>query len=623
MGRMQHTGLRWLGVAGLVALLAACGKEPVAPAPPAPTDTSTSAAPPAAATTDATVAAADSAGPAADATAGTLTPEALEQLAAPIALYPDVILGHVLTAATNPQEVLDAGNWLLEHQDLDGAALDDAASKLGMSPSMRALLQFPETVDMMCMKLDWTTQLGQAFTTDQAGVLDAVQRLRAQAKDVGNLASGGQLEVKTETQQGKEVVTVAPADPKVVYVPKYDPVAVYAPAPATIPPPTTVAAPPPGMTTTTTTTTTTGPAGTVSTPATTTTTPAASEPEDKGHSTGTLITTGLLAFGAGILVNEVFDDDDDWDDYYPNYYHGGIYYGSRPYYPPPPYMYRPPYGGGYYPAHGYTRPPNYQHGFNNNTIIINNGGNSYWNDFDKASPRVTQTRAKSPITQARPNRPELAELNRAATDRARAPADRTARNAAVAGAAGAAGAAGVYKGATAAGREQRERMVENSPRATDRPGAASPGARDAPRRPQGEYAGAKNRPASSDRDASRPAQGAVQREAARPRPATGVGDRGREVDDGPARETPRPERIDRPATSERPAAIAERSRDLPQTERPAAPMPRAEVGGHARGSREHATAFDGAGRSAAAERSASQRGRASVGGGANRPARGR
>src|SRR5688572_11568151 len=281
------------------------------------------------------------------ATPGSWTPEALEELLAPIALYPDVVLGHVLTASTNPQEVLDAGNWLIEHQDLSGSQLDDEAAKLNLSPSVRALIQFPEVMDMMCMQMDWTTELGEAFTADQGAVLDAVQRLRAQAQDVGNLESSEQLKVDTETQDGKEVITVEPPSQEVVYVPKYDPAAVYAPPPATIPPPTTVNVS--GAAGTTTTVTTSGTTTTVA-PATTTTT------ESKGHSTGALVTTGLLAFGAGILVNEVFDDDDDWDDYYPNYHHGGMYYGGRPYYPPPPYMYRPPYGPGYSPAHGYNRP---------------------------------------------------------------------------------------------------------------------------------------------------------------------------------------------------------------------------------------------------------------------------
>jgi hypothetical protein len=125
----------------------------------------------------------------------------------------------------------------------------------------------------------------------------------------------------------------------VVYVPTYDPQAVYAPAPA--------AAAAPAATTTTTTTTT----------------------EKSGHSTGTLVTTGLLAFGAGMLVNEIFDDDDDYHGYnYPNYGYGGM-----PYYPP--YPYRPSYGGGYYPSNGYNRPPNYNSGFQNTgNIYVNTGG---------------------------------------------------------------------------------------------------------------------------------------------------------------------------------------------------------------------------------------------------------
>jgi hypothetical protein len=162
-----------------------------------------------------------------------------------------------------------------------------------------------------------------------------------------------------------------------VAVPQYDPVAVYAPPPAT---------PAPATTATTTTTST-------------------------GHSTGTLITTGLLAFGAGILVNELFHDDDDYKVkyYYPNYGYGGM-----PYYPP--YPYRPVYGNGFYPGTGYRPPPGYGGGFyNSGNIIINNpgGGGGYWDRWDKGRagyPRATPYR--SPITAARPNRPELAELNK-------------------------------------------------------------------------------------------------------------------------------------------------------------------------------------------------------------------
>jgi hypothetical protein len=150
-------------------------------------------------------------------------PDALEELLAPIALYPDQLLGQILAAPVNSQEVLDGGNWLLQNQNLKGNELDAAAEKAGFGPAMRALMQFPTVVDMMCQQIDWTRQLGSAFTSDQKGVLDAVQRLRAQAAQVGNLKSTPQQKVETKTENNKVVVEVKPADPTVVYVPQYDP----------------------------------------------------------------------------------------------------------------------------------------------------------------------------------------------------------------------------------------------------------------------------------------------------------------------------------------------------------------------------------------------------------------
>lgn len=507
--------------------------------------------------------------------AGSWTPEAFETLLAPIALYPDVVLGHVLTASTNPQEVLDAGNWLIENQDLTGSQLDDQATELGLSPSVRALVQFPEVMDMMCMKMDWTTELGQAFTADQAGVLDAVQRLRVQAQDVGNLESSPQLKVATESQDGKEIVTVAPPSPEVVYVPKYDPQAVYAPAPATIPPPATInVTAAPG---TTTTVTSSGTTTTVATEATATA-------ETKGHSTGSLITTGLLAFGAGILVAEVFDDDDDWDHYGPNYYYGGMYYGGRPYYPPPPYMYRPPYGNGYYPGHSYNRPPNYQHGFNNNTIIIDNGGNNYWNQYG-TKPGTNRPRAnQSPITAAKPNRTDLASLNRQANERSRSvekPAAKRDVDRPVQGG---------YAGARPENQAARDRMVAKSP-----PAGVAP---DLPARPRTEYKGAQKRPADAKPATSvaRPAEvkrPAPSREQAPQRPAPQV-DRGR---DSPAAKT-----------AQRPAPEAVPS--LPQ--KPVQQVPKAASKVPDR------TAFNaGSAQSGRSDKQASQRGRSSMGGGSS------
>ena len=84
---------------------------------------------------------------------------------------------------------------------------------------------------MMCMEMGWTTELGQAFVADQAGVLDAIQRLRRQAMDVGNLQSSEAMLVETTEQEGKEVVVLKPPKPEVVYVPTYDPQTAYAPVP--------------------------------------------------------------------------------------------------------------------------------------------------------------------------------------------------------------------------------------------------------------------------------------------------------------------------------------------------------------------------------------------------------
>jgi uncharacterized protein DUF3300 len=545
-----------------------------------------------------TSAAAGSGGTAAP--AGSWTPEALEELLAPVALYPDVVLGHVLAASTNPQEVLDAGNWLIDHQDLSGKQVDDEAAKLGLSPSVRALLQFPEALDMMCMQMDWTTELGQAFTADQGAVLDAVQRLRAQAKDVGNLQSSPQLKVETESQDGKEVITVDPPSPDVVYVPKYDPQAVYAPPPATIPPPSTInVASAPG---TATTVTTSGTTTTVATAPTTTTTTT----EEKGHSTGALVTTGLLAFGAGILVNEVFDDDDDWDHYGPNYYGGGMYYGGAPYYPPPPYMYRPPYGNGYYPSHGYNRPANYQRGFNNNTIIVNNGGNDYWKRNGRGQNGISTRPAQSPITSAKPRRSDLDQLNRQTADRGRQSLEVASRDVATRDRP----AQGGYAGARPENKAARDRMVAKAPP----PGVAQ----DLPKRPtqsyggtkgsgykgaqNREYKGAQNRPAGAagGRPGANQASPAT-REAPSSRAAA---DRGRDRSTGAPTGAARPQAATRPA-----AAPAQRP----------APQPR-----EAAPDRADRTAFGGGGgaqSSGRAERQASERGRSSMGGGGGNKAR--
>jgi hypothetical protein len=278
--------------------------------------------------------------PAPAVTQASWAPDALEELLAPIALYPDHLLGQVLAASVNSQEVLDGGNWLLQNENLNGEELDAAAEKAGLGPAMRALVHFPTVIDMMCQEIDWTRQVGSAFSSDQKSVLDAIQRLRAQAAEVGNLKSTPEQTVETRTENDKVIVEVKPADPQVVYVPTYDPQAVYTT---------------PQATTTTTTT-------------------------ESYVSTGTAVATGLFAFGVGVLIGNAMDDDDYC---YPHWGYGAVYVGPRPFYPPA-YVYRPAYGPAFHPAYRYAPPAGYRHNYNsinvNRNIAVNNS--DYYNRFN-------------------------------------------------------------------------------------------------------------------------------------------------------------------------------------------------------------------------------------------------
>ena len=310
--------------------------------------------------------------PAPAVTQASWAPDVLEELLAPIALYPDQLLGQILAASVNSQEVLDGGNWLVQNQKLKGAELDTAAQKAGFGPAMRALMQFPTVVDMMSQQIDWTRQLGSAFTSDQKAVLDAVQRLRAQAADVGNLKSTPQQTVERKTENGKAVVEVKPANPQVVYVPQYNPQVVY-----TTPPP---AAPAPAATT-----------------------------SQNTVSSGTAVAAGLLAFGVGVLVGNASND----NDYaYPHWGTGAVYYGSRPFYPPA-YVYRPAYSPAFRPAYRYAPPSGYRYGYNNNTNVVINNSNYYNRFTNNQNLRTGGTRSSLEATQQvaaqrRPGQPATA-----------------------------------------------------------------------------------------------------------------------------------------------------------------------------------------------------------------------
>lgn len=155
----------------------------------------------------------------------------LEQLLAPVALYPDPLLAQVLTSATSPGQVTEMNNWLQQNQNLQGTALQEAAQQKGFDASFIALALFPDVMNQLASQIDWTTELGTAFLSDPTGVMNAVQKLRAQAQAAGNLRTTPQQQVTSENQGGQQVIVIQPANPQVVYVPVYNPTVVYYPPP--------------------------------------------------------------------------------------------------------------------------------------------------------------------------------------------------------------------------------------------------------------------------------------------------------------------------------------------------------------------------------------------------------
>ncbi len=154
--------------------------------------------------------------------AGFSAPE-LDQMLAPIALYPDTVLAHVLIAATYPIEVVQAARWTRQHPDLRGEAAVNAVIGRDWDPSVMALVAFPELLARMDDDLDWTQRLGDAFLIQEGDVLDSIQRLRALAYQAGHLRSGEQVRVIRE----REVIYIEPPRRQVVFVPVYDTRVVY------------------------------------------------------------------------------------------------------------------------------------------------------------------------------------------------------------------------------------------------------------------------------------------------------------------------------------------------------------------------------------------------------------
>ncbi|HEY7658089.1 MAG TPA: DUF3300 domain-containing protein [Burkholderiales bacterium] len=157
--------------------------------------------------------------------------EEIEQLVAPIALYPDALVAQVLMASTYPLEVVQAARWSKSNPELKDKALQDALEKQHWDPSVKSLTAFPGTLAMMSERLDWTQKLGDAFLAQQKEVLAAVQQLRSRAQAAGNLKSTKEQKVTVEQQEGTTVIKIEPTDPQVVYVPTYNSTVVYGPWP--------------------------------------------------------------------------------------------------------------------------------------------------------------------------------------------------------------------------------------------------------------------------------------------------------------------------------------------------------------------------------------------------------
>jgi uncharacterized protein DUF3300 len=264
-----------------------------------------------------------------------LTSAELQNLVSPIALYPDALVAQILSAATYPDQVAAANNWMQQNKNLTGSSLMAAVNQQPWDPSVKALCQFPSVLSNMAQNLSWTSALGEAHATQQADVMTAVQTLRAKAYAAGNLKSGSQI---TVVQQSPQTIVIQPANPQVVYVPSYNPTVVY---------------------------------GTPYYP--------------PGYSTADLVATSVLSFGAGIAVGAMMSGGCcgwGWSSWNCNWYGGGVYYHGGAYYG------NTAWHGGYYGTSGAAYGPygsaHYGSGYNPSTGTYARGG-SVQNAYGSAS----------------------------------------------------------------------------------------------------------------------------------------------------------------------------------------------------------------------------------------------
>lgn len=193
-----------------------------------------------------------------------LTQAELENLVAPVALFPDTLLIQILVASTNPMEVIKGDRLLAVNDGADAEVIQAAVEAEEWDESVEVLaVAFPEVLQDMALHIEWTETMGDAMLAQSDDVMAAVQTMRTQAINSGALASGEEQIVEVTDE---EAVIIQPADPEIVYVPQYDPEVVYV--------------------------------------------------QDNNNVVGDAVTAGLIAFGTFTIIDAIFDDDDDWNDYW-------------------------------------------------------------------------------------------------------------------------------------------------------------------------------------------------------------------------------------------------------------------------------------------------------------------
>ena len=193
-----------------------------------------------------------------------LTQAELENLVAPVALYPDTLLIQILVASTNPMEVVKGDRLLAVNEGKDPETIKAAIEAEEWDESVEVLaVAFPEVIEDMALHIEWTETMGDAMLAQTDDVMAAVQTMRSQAIESGALISGEEQTVEVTEE---EDIVIQPADPEVVYVPQYDPEVVYV--------------------------------------------------QDNSNAVGDALTAGLIAFGTFTVIDAIFDDDDDWNDYW-------------------------------------------------------------------------------------------------------------------------------------------------------------------------------------------------------------------------------------------------------------------------------------------------------------------